>query len=237
MSYNYSTWLNYMGAELVVSTTDVNFQIVVPWIIDDAEQRIYRDVDLLNTVVTDTSGSFTAGLRTFNLPSSNGTFFVVESIYAISPVGTPIDQGIRNELVPASRPFINTLFPSSTGSGIPSYFAPTTQSAFIVGPWPDQAYQAEVVGTIRPTPLSTTNVTTILTVYLPDLFFAASMVAGAAYQQNFAATADNPQMAVTWEGHYQTLLKSAQTEEARKKFTSEGWSSKTPAPLATPPRV
>jgi hypothetical protein len=48
---------------------------------------------------------------------------------------------------------------------------------------------------------------------------------------------DNPQSAVSWEAHYQALVKSAQIEEARKKFTAEGWSSKQPAPLATPPRT
>jgi len=31
-------------------------------------------------------------------------------------------------------------------------------------------------------------------------------------------TSTDPKMAVTWESQYQTLLSSAQTEEARKKF-------------------
>jgi len=224
---------------LVVSTTDVNYQTMLPFAIGDAEQRCYRDLDLLNTVVRDSSAAFSTGTRAFNLPStSNGPFEVVDSIYVITPAGTTNpDQGTRNELMPASRPYLNATYPSSNGSGVPNAFAMVTQTSIIVGPWPDQPYQAEVVGTIRPNALSSTNLTTILTVYLPDLFFAASMVFGAAYQQNFAATGDNPQMAVNWEQHYQQLLKSAEVEEARKKFTSEGWSSKSPAPLATPPRT
>jgi len=222
---------------LVVSTTDVNYQTMLPFAIGDAEQRCYRDLDLLNTVVRDLTGVLTAGNRGFNLPAANGTFEVVDSIYVITPVGTTADNGTRNEVIPASRQFINVLYPSVIGSGVPQWFAMTTQTSVIFGPWPDQAYNAEVVGTIRPNSLSSTNITTILTVYLPDLFFAAAMVFGAAYQQNFAATGDNPQMAVNWEQHYDQLLKSAEVEEARKKFTSEGWSSKSPAPLATPPRT
>jgi hypothetical protein len=122
---------------------------------------------------------------------------------------------------------------------MPTYFAMTTQTSLIVGPWPDALYQAEVVGTIHPASLSPTNTTTILTQYLPDLFLAASMVFGAAYLQNYGAAqaVDNPGMGITWESHYQALKQSAAVEEARKKFNAEGWSSKQPSQIATPPRT
>jgi hypothetical protein len=237
---NYTQFVNSLSNLLVVPASDSGFQLALPNIIDDAEQRLYRELQLLNTTVRDSSITFTTNTRTFNLPSAQGTFYVVDSIYAITPAGVSNpDLGTHNYLTPASRSFIDALFPSSVGSGVPAYFAPTTQNAYIVGPWPDQAYQAEVVGTIRPPALSTTNVTTLLSWYFPDLWIAASMVFGTGYQQNFGASGavDNPAMAVNWESHLQTLLKSAETEEAMKKFTSQGWSSKTPAPLATPPRT
>jgi hypothetical protein len=43
-------------------------------------------------------------------------------------------------------------------------------------------------------------------------------------------------MAVTYEMQYQTLLKGAVTEEARKKFEASAWSSQGPSPVATPTR-
>jgi hypothetical protein len=236
----YTQTINSLSNLLVVPVSDSGFQLALPNIFDDAEQRLYRELQLLNTVVRDSSIAFTTNMRTFNLPSAQGTFYVVDSIYAITPAGTVNpDLGTHNYLTPASRSFIDALFPSSVGSGVPQYFAPTTQNAFVVGPWPDQAYQAEVVGTVRPPVLSTTNVTTLLSWYFPDLWIAACMVFGTGYQQNFGASGavDNPAMAVNWESHLQTLLKSAETEEAMKKFTSQGWSSKAPAPLATPPRT
>ena len=238
MSLTYSSYVTSFANLLVVPTSDPNFQTMVPNAIDDAEQRLYRELQLLNTVQRDSSSSFATGTRAFALPSSLSTFFVVESIYAITPFGaaTP-DQGTRNFLTPSSRGHIEAAFPNSNGSGVPQYFAPTTQTAFIVGPWPDQAYQAEVVGTFRPAPLSVTNVTTLLSVFFPDLFIATSMVFGAGYLQNYGATVDNPQQGTSWEMHYKALLQSAQTEEAMKKFTSQGWSSKAPAQLATPPRT
>ena len=240
MSYNYNTWLSSFSNNLVIPPSDANFMTMVPNAIDDAEQRMYRELDLLDTVVRDYSTAFTTGTRTFNLPASLGTFVVVNSIYAITPAGqTTADAGTRNPLTPASRDWLDYTFPSSTASGIPQYFAMTTQTSIVVGPWPDQAYQAGVVGTIRPTPLGPTNLTTILTVYFPDLWMAATMVFGAAYQQNFggAGAVDNPQMPMTWESHYKTLIQSAQIEQARARFVAQGWSSKQPEQVTTPPRT
>src|SRR5262249_39050366 len=128
-------------------------------------------------------------------------------------------------------------YPNSNGSSVPQLFGKITQGQVVVGPWPDQAYQAEVTGTIRPTPLSSSNQTTLLTTYFPDLWFSATMVGGAAYLKNFGAAADDPRMSVTWKTHVQTLITSAVKEEAMKKFTSEAWTSRAPAPLATPPRA
>ena len=163
---------------------------------------------------------------------------VVDELNVITPAGTVNpDSGTRNALVPASEEMLNFLWPSVTGSTVPQYFAMVSQTVAIVAPWPLAAYQVEVVGTIRPEPLSASNVTTILSVYFPDLMISASMVFAAGYQKNYGTGAEDPKMAVSWESHLQVLLQSAQTEEARKKFTGPAWSSKEPAPLATPPRT
>lgn len=224
---------------LVVPPTDANFLAMFPNAIDDAEQRTYRDLQLLQTVVTDTSGAFVTGQRSQSLPSALGTAVVVNNIYAITPFGVATaDLGTRNPLTRIGRDFLDSAWPSSNGSTVPVYYSMTTQTTFIVGPWPDQAYQMEFSGTVRPDPMSATNQTTILGTYFPDLWMAALMIYGTGYQQNFGAQGvDNPNMAVNWEAHYQTLLKSAQTEEAMKKATSQGWSPAAPAPLATPPRT
>jgi hypothetical protein len=78
--------------------------------------------------------------------------------------------------------------------------------------------------------------TTFISLYLPDVFIMASMIYISAYQRNFGRANDDPQMAVTYEGQYQALLKSAIVEEARKQFQSSGWASQSPATVATPSR-
>lgn len=236
MSLTYSTFNTSLANLLVVAITDPGYVTALPNIIDDAEQRLYRELDLVNTSTRDSTASLTAGNRNFTLPSTNGTFIVTDEVNIVTPAGTAPDSGTRVPLVPASEEMLNNLWPSVAGSTAPQYFAMINQDAIIVGPWPDQAYRVEVVGTIRPQPLSSTNTTTLLSVFFPDLMLAASMVFAAGYQRNFGAGSDDPKMATSWENHLQTLLGSAKTEEARKQFISQGWSAKQPAPLATPPR-
>lgn len=77
---------------------------------------------------------------------------------------------------------------------------------------------------------------TFISQYLPDLLVMASMIYISAYQRNFGKESDDPQMAMSYESQYQLLLKSATVEEARKKFDAAGWSSQSPAVVASPTR-
>src|SRR5882672_10362622 len=235
MSLTYSSWVSSIANLTQIPSGDPNFQAMLPNCIDDAEPDLYRTLDLLNTVTRDSSAALTSGLRTFNLPSSIGTFVVTQQINVITPAGTSNpDSGTRNALTPASKELLDSMWPSSALSTVPTYFAMVTQGQIIVGPWPDQAYQMEVVGTIRPQALSSTNTTTLLSWYFPDLFVTRSMVFAAGYMKNFGAAVDDPKAGVTWESHYQAMLASAKTEEQRKKFASEAWSDKMPTAAGTP---
>ena len=238
MSLTYSTYVTTLANRLVVPESDPNFQTELPNIITAAELRCYRALDLLDTSTRDHSASFTAGNRNFNLPSTLGTFIVCDEINVITPsTATDPELGTRNQLVPCSDEMLNALWPSVSGSTVPSYFGMVNQDTIIVGPWPDAAYTVEVVGTVRPATLSTTTTTTILTVFFPDVFLAASMVQGAAYLKDFGAESDDPKLAVTWESNFQSILADAKTEEARKTFASQGWSDKSPVPQSTTPRT
>lgn len=237
MSLTYNSFVTSLANLIAVEVTDPGFIAALPNIIDDAEQRLYRELDLLSTVVTAT-GSLTTGSRKFTLPTGSGTFVVVEEMNAITPAGTTDpEQGARVPMLPVSKEFLDTVYPSASGEGVPIYFAPISQQNWILGPWPDAGYTVEVVGTIRPAPLSASNQTTFLSQYLSDVFLAAALVFSAGYQQNFSAMGDNPAQAMTWEAHVKTLIDSAKVEEIRKKFGSQGWSSKSPDPIATPPRT
>lgn len=236
MSYTYATYKAALSDLLVVDEDDADFGAILPSIIDYAEQRIYRELDLLSTVVRQT-GAITAGDRSFTLPTEEGRFVVTNGINVITPAGqTDPDAGTRRQLLPVSRDYLDAVWSSTTGAGVPVCYAMVTDQTIDVGPFPDMNYTMEVIGTIRPAPLSASNTTTFLTSYLPDLFMAASMVFGAAWQKNFGAQADDPKASVSWESQYQTLKASADVEEQRKKYQSGAWGSLSPTPIATPGR-
>ena len=238
MPLTYTQYVNTIANLMVVPASDAGFNTMLSNMIAFADNHCYRDLDLLNTVVRDASATLTSGTRTFNLPSSIGTFYVVEEMNVITPVGAGSpDAGARNGLTRASKEMLDFMWPSVTGSAVPTYFASVSQSTFIVGPWPNAAYPVEVVGTIRPPQLSSSVATTLLTVYFEDLYVAASMEFATGYMKNYGAAVDDPQQGVTWGMQYTKLLAGAGIEESRKKATQAGWSDKVPAPQATPPRT
>lgn len=242
MSYTYATWQTALSTETAIPTSDANFQAILPTLIDYAEGRIYRDLDLVAATVTDGSNSLSAGSRNFTLPTTVGTFLIVTAMNVITPASTAPDSGTRTPLIPVSREFLDLTWPSGTGATVPQYFNLTTlsltagQNQVVVGPWSDAAYRVEVVGKIQPTALSASNTTTYLTTNLPDLFLAASMVAMSGFMRNYGSQADDPKMAMSWEQQYQTLLKSADTWQARARFGAASWTAKQVEPQALPQR-
>lgn len=234
----YSQYVTDLATLAVVDPADVNFVALLPQTITYAENRIYRDLDFLTTVTADSSYSFTANSRNLTVPLP--AFVTLQEVNVITPFGTTDPSGgARNPLLPVTKFWLDNVYGSNATAGLPQYFAMLNQSTIIVGPWPDQNYTAELVGTVRPDSLSSLNTTTFISTYLPDLFLMASMVFISGYQRNFALGANqpnDPQMPVNYETQYQTLLKGALVEEFRKKFEAGGWTSLTPAVAASPTR-
>ena len=229
---NYTTWQNAI-IDLAVETTppSADYVTIEPDIINYADQRIYRELNLLATIVRDSSQTVTANSRNFPLPQSLGRFVVVQGINILTPVGSTVSNGTRVPLEMTTREFLDWTWPSETAASAtatPQWYAPITDQIFIVGSPPGAAFTAEVIGTIRPTPLSAGNTTTYLSQDLPDLFLAASMIFVSGWQKNFGSQSDNPQMATSWEAQYEKLFASADLEENRKKYAL--WMSRASAP-------
>lgn len=239
MALTYTSFVTQLANTVVVSSNDTNFQTQLPNVIDYAEGRLYRDLDLLSVRVTDTSVTCSSGVRTIALSTTQGTLLVVERLNILSPAGATSSYALRNPVYFTSPDYIDAVYPSaqSSNTGMPGYAARVTDTQIIFGPTPDAAYGTEVVATIRPNALSSANSSTWLTQNVPELFFAAAMVSYTGYQRDFGAQADNPQQAQSWEAQYDKLLQTAAIDNLRAKFMSQGWSPQQPNPIATPPRT
>ena len=240
LSYNGSvagtnSYVDQIATMAVVQPTDPAYLTILPQMITYAENRMYRDLDFLFTSIATTAYGLTAGNRQIAVPT--GTFVVPEQINVLVGSSNP-DLATRTPLLPTTKEFLDAVYGSGAvaNRGLPQYFCPFDDYTFLVGPYPDQNYACELIGTYRPDSLSATNTTTFISLYLPDLFIMASMIYISAYQRNFGRANDDPQMAVTYESQYQTLLRSAMMEENRKKFEAAAWSSQSPSTAATPTR-
>ncbi len=230
---DYTTYVAQLEQMIAMDPTDTDFQTILPAVINYAEMRIYRELDLISTIFRDTSVALVKANPNATLPN---TFVTVQGINVLTPFATDPSIASRNPLVPTSKEVIYALWGNPNTTGLPQMYAMVDQWKVIFGPSPDNFYTIEAYGTLRPAPLSASNTTTFLTTYLYDLFLAASMVFVSGYMRNFGAQASDPQMSSSWENQYQALKTSANIEELRKKSWSDSWTAFSPTPLAQPPR-
>lgn len=233
---NYTDYVATIANLMATDATNTNFLQIFPSAQFYAEDRIYRELDPLAAQVVDT-GAVSANVRNFTLPSNLGKFVVIRGINIFTPVSTTTT---RNPVTPASLDYINVAWPSETSPSVttvPTNFAVLQQESdgdtvITFGPSPGAAFNVEVIGMIQPAALSDANPTNYLSIKLPDLLVAATMIYMSAYQKNFGAQSDDPRQAQSWEDQYTKLFASAAMVEGRKKFSAVSWTSESPQPVS-----
>lgn len=215
MSYNYTQFVAELANLAGTVSNNQFFAIELPNAIDYAEQRLFRDLDLTATEIIQRGVFASIGSRGLAVPSN---FIAITGLAYITGA-----QDLHR-LTPCSLAVLDALWPSVQPAGPPrlyNYFSQgfgANKGLVSLGPYPDLPYEFSVVGTARPAPLTSTNVATFLTTYLPDLFLVAAMIHMCAYQKNWAATANDPNASLTWETQYAKLLASANVEQMRVRY-------------------
>jgi hypothetical protein len=236
--------VNTTTVDGVVQGVDAAFNAIIPQMLNYAELRIQRDVDLLPA----------QSLRSYSLTSgSNYLTISVNDFVTINTIAViPDAYSPEIPLIPTSREFLQNVCGNPSQTSVPKYFSMSggdlatfgdTSMNIRVGPYPDMNYNVNVYGMVRmPTLYQNANTanaatgTTFISTYLPDLLIMASMVYISAFQRNFGRMSDDPAMAQSYEGQYQVLLRGAVVEEARKKFQASAWSSSATPAVASPAR-
>lgn len=232
---NFTEYTNAIRTILVEpqNRSDIDFERIVPRMIEYAELRIYREMDFLTTQGA-SNALMTSGSRNVTVPTG---IIIVNGVNLITPAGTTnAELGTRVPMERVSLDFINTTWPTAATTGTPARYALLSDTAVRVAPTPSGAFTAEFIGISRPTALSASNTTTFITNNMPDLFVAASLIFGFGYQRDFGAASNDPAAAVTWEKQYETLKVGVKIEELRRKAESVSWSPYQPSPLANQPR-
>lgn len=241
MSLTYTSFVAELAVLAQFNPSDANFLANLPSCIDYATDRVTRELNLLSTITQNSTLTTSVGSRVVNLATLNPVFNTLQDINVITPAGTTNpDLGGRTTLTIQSRAFMNAVYGTAPAAGgtaaTPQYFAMVTDQIIQVGPYPDAVYTLEIIGTVRPTPLSPTNATNWIGTYLPDLFLAAAMIFMSGFMRSFGQQADDPKLAMSWETIYVALRDSAATEDAMRKYFSTGWSAQLPSQF-TPART
>lgn len=228
---NYNEVLDAWRRLLVTPSTEIDFITLIPRAIEATELKIYRDMDFLYTIKSET-GTLTTSNRNVTLPSD---IIIMRSANVVTPSSqsTP-DSGTRNPLTRVTNEWMDAVYPASSAAGVPQYYAMLTDTQCLVAPAPDQTYTMEFIGTYRPAPLSSTNTPTFLTTNMPDLYIASGMIFWSAYYQNYGAAGavDDPQQAINWTSVYQKTLAGINIETIRQKAASVSWTPYQPTPQA-----
>lgn len=254
LSYNaYIQNIGVMAVELtqtsggVYSFVNATLQTIVPQMLNYAELRISRDLDLLASQ-TSNLYTLTAGASIFPLPAND--FQVVQTLEIVTLSSGNVVNAIP--LIPVSKEFIQNCYGGLMSANTPKYFAMygdnfgDEQDSFtniLFGPPPNYAYSLRVTGTaLAPSlyqnassgPADTAY--TYISQWYPDMLMMASMIYISAYQRNFSAASDDSEMGQTYEKQYQALRLGAIPLENRRKQQGSAWSGYSTPTAATPTR-
>lgn len=223
---------------------DPSFTSATPTFVNNAELRIYRELDFMASSGQNLSLQTTAGSKTLDLTGMTG-----QTVAGGTPVAYPypvVVQGIAARIGSRWIPFqlvsldwLEMSWPDETRAAAPTvglaYYNMLDNQTARLAPVPDLAYRLRVTGQWRPAPMSPSNPETWLGDNLPDLLFCAVMVEAMGYQRDFGTQAADPQAAMSWEARFEDAKRSALREEALRKGLGPDYQPYAPAPLAHPP--
>jgi hypothetical protein len=226
---------------------DESLATSTPMILNYAEQRIARDMDFLSAQ-TSNIYTLTAGVNVFALPVND--FLAVQTLEIVQLSNGQVVTA--TPLLAVSKEFIQNCYSGLTSANTPQYYAlfgdnfgtsEDVNTNILLGPPPNFAYSLRVTGTTRPPSLYSFATAgpadtsyTYISNFLPEMLVIASMIYISAYQRNWSATSDDPQMPMSYEKQYQALRLGAIPEENRRKSMASGWSSYSTPTAATPTR-
>jgi hypothetical protein len=253
---SFNAWVQTIGSLAVELTqesggvyafVDAPLQQILPQILAYAESRIARDLDLLSSQTSNTY-SLTMGQSVFAIPA--GDFWTIQTAEIVQ-----ISSGIvvtSSPLTFVSKEFIQNCYSGIAQSGMPRFAAlygdqfgseQNTNTNILLGPPPNYTYSLRVTGTAFPPSLYINassgladTAYTYISQYYPDMLVMSSMIFISAYQRNFSAQSDQPDMGMSYEKQYQALRLGAIAVEDRRKAEGSGWSSYSTPTAATPTR-
>lgn len=122
-----------------LENSETTFVAQLDNIIKQAEDRILKNIQLPNFKKT-SAPTLTGSTATVTVPSD-----------FLAPYHFAIDNSGYRFLIFKDVSFIREVYPDSTSTGVPKYYALLSDTQFILGPTPDSGYTSELRYFYRPT--------------------------------------------------------------------------------------
>lgn len=173
------------------------FIVSIPRFIDQAEDRLFRELDLPHLEDVST-GTLSTDVTTLNKPSD----YRVGGSLRITVDGSK--KLLRKRLVN----FIDDYWPDESETGVPKYYADYDDTAFLLAPTPDSNYSYTLRYTKQPTKLGTSNQTNFYIDNCPDVLFMACMVEAVKFLKSWSQVP-------VWEQRLQQAIATWNVEAKR----------------------
>jgi hypothetical protein len=191
-------------------SSNVLTSTIIDGLIEDAEFRIFRDVDSDNNRRYATS-SLVAGQRYIDIPD-NALVIRSAQITDIDPATSPsTDRGLMEY---RDTNFMAEYNPTDS-QGTPKYWSYWDQNTIVFAPVPDQAYTIQLNYILKDAGLSSTNTTTYLSTYFPNGLLYASLV------EAFSFLKGPTDLLQLYEGKYKQAVEGFTIEQMGRRRRDE----------------
>jgi hypothetical protein len=164
-------------AAVLEAAEDVGTELLayLPVAIDNAENKLSREIDILSMVYTSTA-TVAASTATFNKPDRHK---ITHSVKFTDPT-----TGRTHLMLKKTDDYLDEYWPNETSAGSPKYYADEDGNSFRIAPCASASTIFTIRGVRRPAALTSANPTNAFTSVTPDALFYATMVQVAKWQRN-----------------------------------------------------
>tara|TARA_R110000787_G_scaffold17222_1_gene54275 strand:- start:84 stop:737 length:654 start_codon:yes stop_codon:yes gene_type:complete len=182
---------------------------IVDGIINDAEFRIFRDVDSDNNRRYDTA-NLIASQRFIDVPAD---LLVVRSAQIVDSDGS--SQPDNREFLEYRDTSYMSEYNSTGVTGVPKYYSMWDKDTIVLAPTPDATYEIQLNYILKDPGLSATNTTTYISKYFPNGLLYACLV------EAFSFLKGPNDLLQLYEGKYKQVVEGFSIEQMGRRRRDE----------------
>jgi hypothetical protein len=188
---------------------DPDFQVMAPQALQQAENRILRELDPIIFRARRSGMLTVADGGQFDLASMGTDIVCAREVWLF------LGQWVR--LARRDPSFLRLYEPNAGAFGTPKYWGTIDGVVVEVCGVPPLDVAIDVDLTFRPPGMSEANPVTWLGTWVPELLFAAAMVFACGFQRSYGEAQASGADGISWEAQYKALFAGAAVEARRRK--------------------